>query len=116
MKDIMALITLKKIMLGFGSPMLLEGVDLQIENGERVCLVGRNGAGKSTLMKIISGSLKPDGGEITGLPGLKATMLSQEVPSELKGSVFDCITGGLGDVHGLLTRYHLALKALENNG
>jgi len=112
----MALLTLKKIMLGFGSPMLLEGVDLQMEKGERVCLVGRNGAGKSTLMKIISGAVKPDGGEITGLPGLKATMLSQEVPAGLEGSVFDCITGGLGDIHGLLSRYHLAVKALENNG
>lgn len=112
----MALLTLKKIMLGFGSPMLLDGVDLQMEKGERVCLVGRNGAGKSTLMKIISGALKPDGGEITGLPGLKATMLTQEVPAGLEGSVFGCITGGLGDIHGLLSRYHLAVKALENNG
>ncbi len=112
----MALLTLKKIMLGFGSPMLLDGVDLQIEKGERVCLVGRNGAGKSTLMKIISGELKPDKGEITGLPGLKATMLSQEVPADIKGSVFDCITGGLGDIHGLLSRYHAAVKALELGG
>lgn len=112
----MALLTLKKVSLGFGSPMLLDGIDLQIEKGERVCLVGRNGAGKSTLMKLVGGSLLPDGGEITRLPGLKATMLAQEVPSDIKGSVFDCITGGLGDIHGLLSRYHAAVKALEHKG
>lgn len=110
----MALITLKKVKLGFGNPMLLDGVDLQIERGERICLVGRNGAGKTTLMRILSGELNPDGGEVARSPGLRAAILSQEVPKDLQGSVFDVITNGLGDIHGLLAEYHAALSALEN--
>ncbi|HAO92581.1 MAG: ABC transporter ATP-binding protein [Deltaproteobacteria bacterium GWB2_55_19] len=112
----MALINLRKISLGFGSPRLLEAIDLQIEKGERVCLVGRNGAGKSTLMRLISGEVLPDGGEISFAPGLKAAVLSQEIPKDLKGTVFDVITGGLGDVHGLMNEYHAAVAALEAGG
>jgi len=109
----MALINLKDIKVGFGSPMLLDGVDLQIEKGERVCLVGRNGAGKSTFMKIISGQLEPDGGQVTRLPGLRVAMLQQDVPAGLTGRVFDVVTGGIGDVTALMARYHAALRALE---
>jgi len=111
--DSMALINLKNIRVGFGSPLLIDGVDLQIEKGERVCLVGRNGAGKSTLMKVISGALEPDGGEVARLPGLKVSMLQQEVPAGVDDSVFDVITGGIGDVKALMSRYHSALRALE---
>lgn len=109
----MALINLKNIRVGFGSPLLLDGIDLQIEKGERVCLVGRNGTGKSTFMKVISGGLEPDGGEISRLPGIKISMLQQEVPTGLDGTVFDVITSGIGDVNALMNRYHAALKALE---
>ncbi|CAG0997857.1 partial ABC transporter ATP-binding protein uup, partial [Anaerolineae bacterium] len=109
----MALINLKDIRVGFGSPMLLDGVDLQIEKGERVCLVGRNGAGKSTFMKVISGRLEPDGGQVSSIPGLRVAMLQQDVPRALTGRVFDVITAGIGDVNALMARYHAALKALE---
>ncbi len=112
----MALVNLRRITMGFGSPLLLDSVDLQVEKGERVCLVGRNGAGKSTLMKIISGELKPDGGEITRAPGGKVAMLSQEVPRELEGTVFDVVTGGLGEVHALMADYHSILKTLDEGG
>ncbi len=112
----MALINLNGITVGFGSPLLLDHLDLQIEKGERVCLVGRNGAGKSTLMKVIGGELKPDGGEITRAQGLKTAMLSQEVPGELKGTVFEVITGGLGNICRLMNEYHTALGRLSEGG
>ncbi|MDP7237292.1 MAG: ATP-binding cassette domain-containing protein, partial [Candidatus Latescibacteria bacterium] len=60
----MPLISLNKIFLTFGDPPLLDGVDLQIKPGERLCLLGRNGTGKSTLMKIMVGKVTPDRGEI----------------------------------------------------
>ena len=90
----MALATLKEVSLGFGGPTLLDRVDLQIERGERICLIGRNGAGKSTLLKLINGDLPPDSGTINRSPGIKTALLNQEVPLDLEGSVYDCVAGG----------------------
>ncbi len=67
----MALIDMKNVCLSYGGPALLDGVDLAIEPGERVCLLGRNGEGKSSLIKLISGDLLPDKGGITRAPGLR---------------------------------------------
>ena len=110
----MALINLRNINVGFGTPLLIDGIDLQIEKGERVCLVGRNGAGKSTLMKIISGELKPDSGEITAQQGIKVTRLTQEVPQNLTGTVFEVIGSGLGDIYKILADYHNLSRTLSN--
>ncbi|MBI5886649.1 MAG: ATP-binding cassette domain-containing protein [Deltaproteobacteria bacterium] len=108
----MALINLRRIVVGFGTPLLIDGVDLQLEKGERVCLVGRNGAGKSTLMKVVSGELKPDGGDIGLQPGVKITRLTQEVPQDLEGTVFEVIAGGLGEIYKLLAAYHHVSQTL----
>ena len=51
----MALLELRDLHLAFGGPDLLDGVDLRLEAGERVCLIGRNGVGKTTLLKTIAG-------------------------------------------------------------
>lgn len=91
----MALIGLREVSVSFGGPVLLDRVHLQIERGERVCLVGRNGAGKSTLMRILSGDLDPDGGEVVREPGARVALLPQEVPLELGGTVFDVVAAGL---------------------
>ena len=111
----MALLRLRDVSLGFGGPPLLSQVQLQIEAGERICLVGRNGAGKSTLMKIIAGELQPDSGTLERTQNLRVTRLSQEVPQGLQGSIFDVVAGGLGDVGQLLHRYHdLGLRLAED--
>jgi len=102
----MSIITLQDISLSFGGPPILEGISLRIEQGERVCLVGRNGEGKSSLMKLISGELQPDSGAIIRQQGLRTARLSQEVPQDLTGSVFEVVAGGLGEIQRLLTRYH----------
>ena len=102
----MALVSLQDVSLSFGGPLLLDKVTLHIEQGERVCLVGRNGTGKSTLLKIISGRLSPDSGEIITLRGLRTAVLEQEVPQDISGSVFDVVAGGLGGMVDLLREYH----------
>ena len=60
----MPLLRIRNLRLGFGGPALLDGVDLSIEAGERICLVGRNGSGKSTLLKILTGVISPSRGRV----------------------------------------------------
>ena len=91
----MALLSLLDITLHFGGPAILENVNLQIDPGERVCLVGRNGAGKSTLMRVIAGESEPDTGEVFRPDGAVYTRLNQEVPKDISGSVREIITSGL---------------------
>ena len=111
----MALLRLRDVSLGFGGPMLLEHTDLQIEPGERLCLVGRNGAGKSTLMKLIAGELKPDAGNIERRQDLRVTRLTQEVPRDVHGSVFDVVSDGLGEQGQLLHRYHDLIQRMATD-
>jgi ATP-binding cassette subfamily F protein uup len=102
----MALVSLQDVKVSFGGPLLLEGVDLSIDRGERVCLVGRNGTGKSTIMKLITGEIQPDGGKIVFQQGVKVTLLTQEVPQALFGSVFDVVSSAFGEQGKLLAAYH----------
>jgi ABC transport system ATP-binding/permease protein len=91
----MALISVRQVSMAFGGPLLLDQVNLQIERGERVCLLGRNGAGKSTLMRLIRGDLTADAGEIVRQQGLRLALLPQEVPQGLQGTTLDIVRGGL---------------------
>ena len=102
----MALVSLQEVRLAFGGPELIDGVTLQIEGGERVCLVGRNGAGKSTLLRIISGEIVPDAGEVIRPQGLRIASLAQEVLQDLSGTVFEVVSEGLGGMVDLLSEYH----------
>ncbi len=83
----MALISLNDVSLTFSGPPLLDSVSLQIDDGERVGLVGRNGAGKSTLLKVLEGAAVPDSGAVVRQPGVRVAALRQEVPPDLVGSV-----------------------------
>jgi ABC transport system ATP-binding/permease protein len=96
----MALLSLRGVSLAFGGPRLLDGVDLQIERGERVCLLGRNGEGKSTLLRLIDGQLGPDEGEVLRQQGLRIGRLAQEVPEGLGKTVADEVAEGLDDGEG----------------
>ena len=107
----MPLITLQNVDFSVGGPLLLERVDLAIEPGERIALIGRNGAGKSTLMKLLAGELKPDDGEIRIEGGRRIARLEQEVPLDAAGSVFDVVAAGLGALGAQLAHYHHLIHA-----
>ena len=102
----MAFINLRNISLAFGGPSLFEDLSLRICKGERICLLGRNGTGKSTLLKVISGELPPDGGVIDRQQGLRIARLEQDVPRNLRGTIYEALAGGLGQAGSLLNRYH----------
>jgi ATP-binding cassette subfamily F protein uup len=101
----MSLILFQNVDYSVGGPLLLEQVNLSIEPNERVCIVGRNGAGKSTLMRLMAGEIKPDDGEVRQF-GSRIAGLSQDVPKELTGTVFDVVAMGLGELGEHLAHYH----------
>ncbi len=104
----MALLSVKDVCVGYGGFLLLDGIDLNIERHERVCLLGRNGSGKTTLMKLINGELVPDSGTVSRSQGIATARLDQEVPSGIAGPVIDVVTSGLGAKGRLLADYHHA--------
>jgi ATP-binding cassette subfamily F protein uup len=91
----MALITVKDLQIGFRGPLLLDGVSCQIEPGQRIGLLGRNGAGKTTFLRILSGQVEPDGGEIGFAPGVRVSLLPQDVPQDVTGTIHDVVAQGL---------------------
>jgi ATP-binding cassette subfamily F protein uup len=91
----MPLLQLQQVTLRYTDLPLLEKVDLQIDPGERVCLVGRNGTGKTSIMRVISGEEKPQSGDITKPNGVVLTRLPQEVPDGILGTVYEVIHSGL---------------------
>ena len=112
----MALLSMHKVSMGFGGPLLLEQVNLQIEGGERVCLLGRNGVGKSTLLKLINGDMSPDEGDIIRQQGLRIAFLPQEVPQGLRGTVFDVVVGGLGKHSRPVAEYYQMCGCFASEG
>ena len=60
----MIILACSSISLSFGTDMILDNISFNIQQGDKVALVGVNGAGKSTLFKIITGCLQPDSGDI----------------------------------------------------
>ncbi len=91
----MSLFSLLDVNLSFGGPAILDKVNFQVDPGERVCLLGRNGEGKSTLISVIAGEMKPDTGDVFRQPGSLFTRLTQDVPTNLTGSVLEIVTSGL---------------------
>lgn len=101
----MSLLQLKNASIIFGHPPLLNGVELVIHPGERVCLVGRNGCGKSTLLKIIAGELKLDDGQRLLGSQVKISRLPQDPPVSVDSSLFDYVAEGMAEVGQLLKAY-----------
>ncbi|MCP4334204.1 MAG: ATP-binding cassette domain-containing protein [Gammaproteobacteria bacterium] len=111
----MSLLQAKNLHHSYGDHALLDDVNLTLEAGERVCLVGRNGSGKSTLLKIIAGRTRVDEGDIIHGSELRIAELSQEVPHSFSGSVYDCIAQGIGELGSVITAWHhAALESVSN--
>ena len=96
----MALLSLRDVILSFGGPRILDRVGLQVERGDRLCLLGRNGEGKSTLLRLIEGEIEADEGELVRHQGLTVARLAQDVPGGQAGTVADHVGAGLGESHG----------------
>jgi ribose transport system ATP-binding protein len=116
---------MRGIRKAFGATQALGGVDLRVDSGQILALVGENGAGKSTLMKVLSGAHPPDAGEmwLDGVPYLPRTphearlagvaMIYQELALAPHLSVMENILLGMEPVRsGFLRRDDMRRKAV----
>lgn len=90
------ILKLDDIGLSFGGSPLLDGAELQVEPGDRICLVGRNGSGKSTFLKIAAGMVEPQTGEIFRHPSATIRYLPQDPDFEDHKTVQAYAEAGLG--------------------
>ena len=90
------LIQLGDLALTFGGPPVLDGAELSVTAGERVCLVGRNGSGKSTLLKIAAGLIEPDRGARFLQPDATVRYLPQEPDLSAHRTTLAYVQAGLG--------------------
>ena len=104
----MALITLMEGSLAFGDDALLSQADFALEEGERVCLVGRNGTGKSTLLKLFDRQIELDGGRMVCKEGLKINRLAQDPPQDAQGTVYTMVARGIDVVGNALADFKLS--------
>ncbi|MBT3723113.1 MAG: ATP-binding cassette domain-containing protein, partial [Gammaproteobacteria bacterium] len=111
----MPIVTIKNLYHSFGSHPILDHIDLGIDKGERICLVGRNGTGKSTLLKLLSKQNKPDEGEINYSQGIRVGELRQDVPVSIDGSVYDVVAEGVGELGKVITEWHHCILAIAED-
>ncbi|WP_396430912.1 ATP-binding cassette domain-containing protein, partial [Limnohabitans sp.] len=89
-----SVVQLNDVSVRLGPVWALKGVDLRVQPGERVALVGSNGSGKSSLLRTVHGLLPPDQGRIEWHPGLRQAMLFQR-PHLLRMSALNNVALGL---------------------
>ncbi|MGV8057188.1 MAG: ATP-binding cassette domain-containing protein [Smithellaceae bacterium] len=112
----MGLIWINNVSVSFGGPLLLSSATLQIEAGERIGLLGRNGSGKSTLMKMLAGLIIPDTGEIIKKDEVHVSLLPQDVPEDMSGTVYDIVAAGGWKHLDLLRSYHDLTTQIDRSG
>ncbi|MDP6969107.1 MAG: ATP-binding cassette domain-containing protein [Gammaproteobacteria bacterium] len=108
----MNLMRLEQVHLAYGAAPLLDGVELQIDMGDRICLIGRNGAGKSSLIKVLSGEQPADAGTVWRSPACRIGYLQQDLPEREDLLVAEVVAMGLADVYAL-RQQHSSLTSQE---
>ena len=102
----MPYITLDKAALAYGHVPLLDHVNFQLDEGERVGMIGRNGGGKSSMLKVLAGQAVLDDGLVWRAPGVRICYVSQEPELNVEATVFDEVARGLGELQQIITDYH----------
>lgn len=118
MVQVAPIYTLRNISLTFGVRPLFTSVSININRGDKICLVGRNGSGKSTLLKIISGNIAPDNGEIFIQPGIKVSYMEQIANFNQYETLKDVILSGIDDENSQNKEYlaDILMQELNING
>ncbi|MEF3191078.1 MAG: ABC-F family ATP-binding cassette domain-containing protein [Campylobacterales bacterium] len=111
----MTLIDLEGISKQYEAQVILKEASMVIEEGERICIVGKNGSGKSTLMKIAAGLLEPDEGKVRRRQGVTIEMLAQEPRFDPGITVRAAIEAQLTEIRAARQRFDEIASALEQS-
>jgi ATP-binding cassette subfamily F protein uup len=106
----MSILRCEGISLDFGDQVILRDAEFAIETGERICLIGRNGAGKSTTLKLLTGEIDPDRGDIVRSQNLVISVLAQDLPQAMDQPVHEVVRSGLTEIEKLLEQYRQQSK------
>ena len=113
----MSLLVFDEVSLAFGEQKILHQADFVLEPNERVCLIGRNGAGKTSLLRLITGEVEADNGEIRVRSDVQISQLVQSLPSELDTSVHAYVSQGLASLQRDIESYKtLSQQELDKPG
>jgi ABC transport system ATP-binding/permease protein len=107
------LVRFEAVSVAFGEQKILAEASFAIEPGERVCLIGRNGAGKSTTLRLITGDIEPDAGEIERPKSLRHSLLEQQLAEESAHTVREFVTSGMRAQTERIARFE-ALAATQS--
>jgi len=94
----MAIVGLQKISKAFGAQVVLEDVSLQVEDDDKIGLIGANGTGKSTLVRIIAGEMSPDDGAAHRRKGLSIGHVEQDPDVAAHATLFDYVRTAFDDL------------------
>jgi ATP-binding cassette subfamily F protein uup len=109
----MNLVTLEQVSKQYSERVLLDEVDLMINTGDRIGLIGRNGSGKTTLLRIVAGEESADGGTVTVWGNVRIQYLSQNPPLDLELTVLDTVFQSDSPQMRLLRDYERAQVNLQ---
>jgi len=108
-----ALLSLINVSLDFGAEAILDHINFSVKKGQKLCLIGRNGEGKSSLMKLLTGEIPLEHGEIRKPGTVKVSMMEQNVPIDnSECDVYTLVAKALGKAGHDIIEYH---HALNNN-
>lgn len=104
-ENTLVILSAQNIAVSYGTHKILDNASFSLHEGDRIGLVGRNGAGKSTFLKILSGLMQPDSGEIAKRKDAVISFLSQEFTLNENKTVKENILDGATDLLELIKKY-----------
>ena len=101
------MINFQQVSKQFGSQMVLEDANFQINPGERVGIVGPNGAGKSTVFNLITGDLQPDKGRVEVPNHCRIGYVHQQLdPHKVSATLLEYAENALPELHAIQAEIH----------
>ena len=92
------ILSCQNISKSFGSDDILKDISFQVNEGDKLAIVGSNGAGKSTLLKIITGELEADQGTVVFAKGTTVGYLAQYQGADMDGTIYDIVRSSCEEI------------------